>query len=64
MILWGQSPFALFVGAFVVYGSTKTNQVEESESEVVGVQSNLQTCAFGLEKEGDIHCSPSPSSFT
>ena len=33
----------LFVGAFVVYGSTKTNQVDESESEVVGVQRRLSS---------------------
>ena len=29
-----------------------------------GEQWNLSTCAFGLEQEGDIHCSPSPSTFT
>ena len=29
-----------------------------------GEQWNFSTCAFGLEKEGDILCPPSPSTFT
>ena len=53
----------LFVGAFVVFGGGKTNQVDESESGVEVVQSNLLTCAFGSTNESNILCSTTTSDY-
>ena len=55
----------LFVGVFVVYGSTKTNQVDQVKDEGEGEQRNLLTCSAGRpEQESNILCSPSPLTFT
>ena len=72
-------PAYLFVVA-VLYGGSKppcptntppddvpspTNLVGESKSRVEVEQWNLSTCSAGQpEQEGDILCSPSPSTFT
>ena len=56
----------VFVIGFIAYGSTKTNQVDQAsgtnEVEIVGGggQTNLLTCAFGLESDDILLCPPPP----
>ena len=71
---WQRAFLALLAAVFIAYGSTKTNQVSESESEVAIERSqiaeglreqwNLPTCSAGQpEQEFNLLCSTSTSDY-
>ena len=61
---WQRAFLALLAAVLIAYGSTKTNQVCESESEVEVEQWNLPTCSAGQPEQGfNLLCSTSTSDY-
>ena len=61
---WQRAFLALLAAGFIVYGSTKTNQVDQVKARGEGEQLNLPICSAGRAEGTNLLCSPSPLAFT